>query len=98
MVENVFSRYSLREQNKLQQYFSGHELQKREEWINGAKQGEAKVRTIGAGISKIDYKGISVDGSQATVVVDVWTWAKYQDVKSGRIMNPSNAGRALKLL
>ncbi|MCL4310326.1 MAG: hypothetical protein M0Z32_01720 [Actinomycetota bacterium] len=78
-------------QNKLKQYFSGDELQKREEWINGEKQGEAKVRTIGAGISKMDYKGISVDGSQATVVVDVWSWAKYQDVKSGKIMNPSNA-------
>ena len=77
-------------QNKLRRYYSGDELQKREEWINGEKTAVSRGgRTIGAGISKTDFKGITVQGNQATAVVDVWSWAKYQDEHG--TANPANA-------
>jgi hypothetical protein len=76
--------------NKLSQYYSGDELQKREGWINGEKNAVSHgSRTIGAGVSKLDFKGITVQGNQATVVVDAWIWAKYQDGHG--TMNPQNA-------
>ncbi|MHB1390021.1 MAG: hypothetical protein ACYCXF_02150 [Thermoleophilia bacterium] len=76
---------------KLRDYYSGEELQKREDWIKGELKAVSQgSRTTGAGISKMDFRGISIQGNQATAVVDVWSWAQYQDDKTGHTSNPKN--------
>jgi hypothetical protein len=50
-----------------------------------------------SGISKLDFKGISVDGTSAVVVVDEWAWAKYKRAnnnKNSNAIQPTEAKNA----
>lgn len=68
--------------NKLAGYFSPKhgELNKRQGYIenNNQMSDSSGITIADSGISKLDFKGVSIDGTSAVVVVDEWAWARYK--------------------
>ena len=73
--------------DNLNRYFSAAsgELQKRQHTIDVEIQSAAAgVGRSESTITKMDYKGISVQGDKATVVVDIYSETYYQDYNNNR--------------
>lgn len=72
--------------NKFGGYFSSKhgELNKRQGYIenNNRMTDSSGISIADSGISKLDFKGISIDGTNAVVVVDEWAWTRYKQVAS----------------
>ena len=82
-------------QKKLPQYFSAktNELKKRQGYIdtNNAMSDSSGIIVADSTVTKMDFKGVSINGSKATAVVDVWTRTRYEDTKKPIISEPANA-------
>jgi len=82
-------------QKKLPQYFSAktNELKKRQGYIdkNNTMSDDSGIVVADSAVTKMDFKGVSVNGSQATAVVDVWTRTRYENTKNAIVSEPANA-------
>ncbi|HEY3374236.1 MAG TPA: hypothetical protein VGK02_04130 [Candidatus Aquicultor sp.] len=82
-------------QNVLAKHFSAKtkELKKRQDYIdtNNSMSDNSGIVVADSKITKVEFKGVSVNGNKATAVVDVWTQTRYENSKNAMIAEPANA-------